>query len=550
MIKRVTKFVVILLTGLFLVTVLSCPYAMAQTASSGATNTAAASGQSRGFSLTAKSAQSFLKEKNMIVGTSWTEDGDKYDCYTDNWLHEGDETKYYCIRSDSKKDGKYAEDASLYTRSGDDKGCPVVAVEWHNSQDCKFCSLLSIAYRASDEITSKSFKLFSHSFAVLIVIVFVIWLAIKTLGYVSMLAAQDAAKYLTDLLIQAFKFLLAFFALYNYQELYDLFIIPLLTSGLQFADKFVDSGMSAADYKLFAEEGGKYVRSSMEIVRANKLYDVKTYSMIEKFTLDVNMQFSLLQTTGQALRCLSGRYLFSGFSEVHEGSRFGLGLGCFLYGAMFGTLGFLLSMSFVFYLFDAVVQLGIFGALIPFAVACWPFKMFTKSANNAFKIFMNTVFTFMMAGVVVKVCVQLLSCALTNLGSGRYDNTAMLVQAIDTLDSSALHVIVGEINVKVLVFAFACLSGFLLVGKVGELTDRFAKGGLSPIAPGLATVAASGVKGVAQKVAGPTLNRLQGDFNTMVGGAIKGAGRASEKVVRGVPKAIGGLVRKMRGRGT
>ncbi|MBR4105862.1 MAG: hypothetical protein IKK52_00990 [Alphaproteobacteria bacterium] len=528
MIRKTTKFLFALLMGVFLATSFSCGFALAQ--ETGANE--AAGNTEDTYSLTPESAQDFL-QRNQLLNTE-AETWEEYDCYHDTYSNDSDDK--YCIKSDAKSGGVYAEDASVYTHSNGVQGCPVVAVEWFKNQDCKFCSLLSIAYKASDYVASISFEKFAHSFALLTIVVFVVWIAFKTLGYVSLFTAQDAAKYLTNILIQGFKFLLAFFALYNYKELYDLLVLPLLSFGLNFADAFVANGMSVTEYGLLKQENGKYVRESVELMRNNDLLSLDMYVMMEKFAMDVNSQFSLLHTIGHSLRCLSGKYMFNDFSSVEEGSRFGLGLGCFLYGSMFGVLGLLLSLAFVFYLFDAVVQVGIFGAIMPFAIACWPFKMFTKSANNAFKIFMNSVFTFMMAGVVVRVCIQLLSGALSSMGSEKYDGTVMLVQAIDTVDTASLQQIVGQLNIKTLVFAFACLSGFMLVGKVGQLTDKFAKGGISPIASGLATTAASGIKGAAKKIAGPTLERAQSDFNKVVGKGVGAVGKLGKKLVGGTAK--------------
>ena len=44
-------------------------------------------------------------------------------------------------------------------------------------------------------------------------------------------------------------------------------------------------------------------------------------------------------------------------------------------GVLLAGFGFLLAIAFAFYLMDAVVQLGIVGALMPFLIACWPFEI-------------------------------------------------------------------------------------------------------------------------------------------------------------------------------
>ena len=42
------------------------------------------------------------------------------------------------------------------------------------------------------------------------------------------------------------------------------------------------------------------------------------------------------------------------------------------------TMIFALIIAFSFYLVDAIVQLGIVGALLPFMIATWPFKISSK----------------------------------------------------------------------------------------------------------------------------------------------------------------------------
>ena len=221
------------------------------------------------------------------------------------------------------------------------------------------------------------------------------------------------------------------------------------------------------------------------------------------------MNFSLLQTIGKVMRCLGGKYL-TGFNVWEDGINLGLGFNCIIYGVLFGLIGFLLSLAFVFYLFDAVVELGMFGAVLPFAIACWPFKMFSKATGTTVKLFMNSTFTFMMAGVAVKVCIALISNAMGATSNGKNKGLEQLVKAVDTLDSDALKEMIGSINISFLVFAFAGFSGFLLVSKIPMLTNMFASGGMQPKASKIATMGASAFKGTAKKIAAP-LNKSIGN---------------------------------------
>ncbi|MBQ8677849.1 MAG: hypothetical protein IJ529_05225 [Alphaproteobacteria bacterium] len=365
-------------------------------------------------------------------------------------------------------------------------GCPIVAVEWNRNIKCIFCSLLSIAYKASETITAKSFSTFAFSFAVLMVPIFVIWLAYKTLGYVSMFTTQDAAKYLTDITIQAFKFMISFIALLNAGEVFSLLIRPIFEAGINFANAFVDANYDFSD---------KVSATSIARVKNGQYYTLDIYKKLEIFSLNVNFQFSLLQVIGQTLRCLGGKFMTD--FVLSGGFNFGLGICCLIYSLFFSVIGFLLSLAFVFYLFDAVVELGIFGAVTPFAIACWPFKMFTKATGTAIKLFMNSAFTFMMAGVAVRVCMELIN---NGFSSSNGQGLAGLIQAMDSIDVNSLKAQVGILSIDFLVFAFACLSGFLLIGKIPDLTDKFAGGGMSAVASKLATVAASSAVGTGKKL--------------------------------------------------
>ena len=445
--------------------------------------------------ITPQSMTDYLSDRGIdIKKTNSTVEND-YRCYKGADVTEEGEAKerYYCIKliKGSKmydrivdKDGKetYGELYSSIDETG--AGCPIVSVKWHYNKKCAFCRFLKVAYRAGDHVTNEAFSNFSNSFANLIVIVFVIWLAIRTLNHAAFLTPQDAAKYITDILIQAFKFLLAYYALKNYEVIFHDLLEPIFKSGLDFANGFVESGITDTE-----------TPEKLQL----ELYSNGLYEYMEKFSYNVNHNFSLLQTVGSVLNCLGFKFLSLKF--ILEGEvNLGLGLNCIIYGLFFSIIGFLLSIAFIFYLFDAVVEYGIFGAIIPFALACWPFKMFTKSANNAMKMFMNSVFTFMMAGVAVRISVELIAHAI---GASTGGSLADLVQAMDVIDVDKLKRLVTVISLDFLVFAFACLSGFLLVGKIQALTNTFASGGMSPTASKIATMAASSVKGTAQKVTKP-----------------------------------------------
>ena len=505
MIRKTTKFIFILLSGLLLYCAPHSCYA--QNKNDSKTN------------LTPMTAETYL-HKTVTLNkdkTRTVEKWKKYKCYKGKI---GNLTRDFCILE--KDAGK--SNAELISRGtgvfgGKRKGCEVISVAWYNSKGCLFCSMLRPVYKATDLLTDTSFRVFSTSFASLIVIIFVIWIAIKTLSQVSSLTTQDISKHLNTIMVQGFKFLIAYFALYNYKWLFDTIIIPIFVAGLEFATAFVDTG---------SNHDANIDRS---LLKNNQLFTTETYMYLEGFAREVNMQFSLLQTIGKSLRCLGGKFL-TGFDVWQQGINLGLGLNCIIYGLMFGLIGFLLSLGFVFYLFDAVVELGMFGAVLPFAIACWPFKLFTKTAGTAIKLFMNCTFTFMLAGVAVRVCVGLISSAIGGGGDGK--DLSALVTAADMVDTNSLKDMVGVINVSFLIFIFAGFSGFLFMSRIPAITGLFASGGMKGNASGIATMGADSVKKTAKKVAKPTAKAIG---NSMNKGASKLMGKiANSKIGRATNK--------------
>lgn len=89
-------------------------------------------------------------------------------------------------------------------------------------------------------------------------------------------------------------------------------------------------------------------------------------------------------------------------------------------GLIIWVFAWLISLAFAFYLVDATVRLGIVGALMPFLIASWPFKVTSKYTNQGFTMFMNTFFTYAFMGLVVSINIQLMGISLTG-GQGGLD---------------------------------------------------------------------------------------------------------------------------------
>jgi hypothetical protein len=501
--------------------------------------------------------------KGNYESTTETAKGDMTDskttskCYT---AKKGD--GQYCITQIGDK---------ITVVSGKDdkpKGCEVIEVSLYNNQRCRLCAALGPIFKTGDEMTATSHRAFARPFAIVLVMGLFLWLAIKTLAFVSSMTKQDAAKYITEFLQQSYKFAIAYFVLESYAEIFMYIIWPLMGAALTFAttilgqdldlsgrDVFKDLNLAAGttvDSFLVQVMSGNIAQDKLSLDYQqnydNEYFTLGLYTKLENFAFAVNLQYSVLQTIGNGLMCLGEKYILGLIDNFH----WGLGFNSIIYGIFFGVFGFLMSVALIFYMFDAVVQLGIVGALLPFLVASWPFKITSKYTSTGFKMFLNSLFNFMMIGLVAKIGVELIDNSIERSSSGETTDSGLvdMVQAINQVDTAALESMVSVFSIGFLLFLFANFMGFLMINKVTELTSLFSGSKAKPIAPSVATMGVSAVKGAVTKLAKPTTDaieekvhqKLHSFGNALGRGFIppKGKGSSAGKSSKGTPTVGGG----------
>ena len=420
---------------------------------------------------------------------------------------------------------------SVSSKMAEGNGCGIVEVHWYNHRRCLFCPFIGKIYNVVDKVTVVSYNYLGRSFAILAAVILLLWLAIKTLVFVSSMSKQDAAKYITECIQQIYKFLIAFLALIYYNNIFRYILLPLLGAALNFGTMIVGGGslsdrlgedvaaqVSSNDVKALADASDSLPKA-YENNLDNTYFKLSTLANLENLVYNINSNYSLIQTIGSRLMCLSGRLVLK--------VKIGLATACFINGMVFYISGLLLGIAFAFYLLDSVIQLGMVGALLPFMVASWPFKKTSKYTTNGFKMYLNSLFTFMLAAVICKVSVELINQAAGANSTGTIspnEGFKELVEAINTFQIDKLEKKVNVLSMGFIVIIFACLTSFLLMQKVGEIVGKFASGGLKPAAPEIGGMAASAVKGAAKKVAAPTTKAIKGKAKDAVAatpGAIK-----------------------------
>ena len=125
------------------------------------------------------------------------------------------------------------------------RGCEVLPVKLYNGRKCFFCPLFTVMYKVAGDMTAISFKALAAAFALVLALGLAIWVAVQTLAHVSSLTKQDAPKFLTGLIKQSYKVLIAFLLLQYSSQKFDYGVVPVLSAGLDFGDALLDERYTA-----------------------------------------------------------------------------------------------------------------------------------------------------------------------------------------------------------------------------------------------------------------------------------------------------------------
>ncbi len=326
------------------------------------------------------------------------------------------------------------------------KGCKPLQARYAKIRACLLCDLFEVILKTDQNMASQSYDALAKSFRNVILMVLALYIAYQTLITVSALTKQDLAKYLQSLTVQAFKVLVAALLLTNSSYIYDNAINPLMNAGLEFGLTIIDSSI-LSDLSKYSSE---YKFSSGVIsnaLLANVMGSIKMFSN----------SAAELPAIGGALICVS----------VNEAAKFLIDLSMFVEGVICLAFGWMIVLACCFYLLDSVVRFGIFCTLLPFLIACWPFKVTEKYTKAGWDMFMNVFFNFVMMGLVITLSSELISQALTGGEGGK----GAIEDALNGNDVQKLKDMMDLDGAKFLVLIACCIFAFKIVGQINELAN-------------------------------------------------------------------------------
>lgn len=513
--------------------------------------------------------------------TAWAVSDTEWLVQTEEICGTGSDGKKYCL------EGLGGEITVVYGKADTiTNKCEILPVKLHNMRKCFFCPLFTVIYDASGMITAISFTKLAAAFATLIALGLAIWIAFQTLTHVSSLTKQDAPKFLAGLIKQSYKFLIAFLLLQNGTEVFNHIIEPVLEAGIDFGSEFSTS-YQASESTL--EDINKEIGLRSDMLRRESLryYSKDLYEKLDRYVGDLQREISFMQAVGTSLICVGNRGMF----DTDVATKFSNGFKMFIQGVVIAAFAFLLSIAFAFYMIDAVVQLGIVGALTPFLVASWPFKATSQYTSSGFKMLLNSAFIFVFIGLAVSVNLNLISASLSMTGNEEYAKTKSdcaqymdikqrcddnqneyatrnsgkcseaksflasnkakceeaantrfgglndLAQAINAQDEKAINQLTDISGMGFLILIFCCIFGFKFMGQVSSLAGQFSSGGIKPTAPSIATMGASAALSGAKKITKPVreaVGRKAEDAEMAIVGAVAHPIRTAKSIGSGV----------------
>ena len=415
------------------------------------------------------------------------------------------------------------DEKNAKTVAGTTRGCIPLPLKLAEGKSCIFCPLFLKIFNAANTMATQSYGILAISLANVMLIGFAIWIAFSVLGKVSSFTKMDAPKYITELLTQVFKVLLAYLLLRDANAIYTYALGPLLKAGMEF-------GMT------LLAGSNKYLTACNSLgvkeMPLTGLLPSYLYVQLECFIQAVQAELAVPQSIGSSLMCVAQNAGGRDLGAITDITNFRLpDFSMLLEGLIIWVFAWLLALAFAFYLIDATVRLGIVGALMPFLIACWPFKVTSKYTSQGFTMFMNTFFTYAFMGLVVSINIQLISASMTGVKGG--------MDAVqDALNGNQVGVLKDLLDIGFsgfLILIVCSIFGFKLCGQAAELAGSMAGGGGgSSIAPKIGTLgyqaASTLALGTAKKV---------GQGAKLAGSFVGTATGITEKVRKGRDKVVG-----------
>lgn len=398
----------------------------------------------------------------------------------------------------AKDNAKHLAEKALGLTPG--KDCPVPVED----SPCMFCPMFKILYMASSGVAKASYDAFHSDLGKLILIFLAVSLALIVLKNVASMGARDPGSVLNDVFTKAFVCVAIYIIVtQDYFMVLNATIAPMIKDALNFVS--IGDGVDAADHMMncmrtYTPTGFSMTMGAMNGAVLPTDIGNTIYCAIDNIEQKIHKLFSF----GQYAFCLG-----TGPKKIFLVLPHPVYIidGLFLY---IGGLFFLVAYPWV--MADAVLQMGIAFAFLPFAITGYAFSGTKKYLNKTFQWILHSLFVFVFMAILIN-CVLGYVAKLLGLIMSTTGNSDVLFT--DPNQGIAFY---GPNMIKII---FILAIGWVYMPTIRDLAGKFSSG--SPLS-------------AASKVGGEVTGMMEKNFNKVAdvatGMAVQGASATARGAVR------------------
>ena len=389
-------------------------------------------------------------------------------------------------------------------------------------ETCTLCSLFALVYKTVNQLGTKAVVNFSSSVAKIVVVAFGVWLAIQVLAFVSSVETRDLKDLISSIITQGFIVMLVFVILESgAARFFNTFVSPVYLTGQKLAQEmFSDNITSSAENAL-----GSGGQSDKEVMQADNI-DTKYKLINSNGAFDNSMGISIIKTmTMMENRVRKFKALGSGLmcQSWVEATLFFPRMIYLITGFGLWIFSMVLIIGVPFLMVDAVFQLGVAWALLPFAVGGFAFRVTRQYTKKVWETFLNSMFSFVFISIVVLLLLFVLQEAVTEsvntIQTQSVSPTGETIQVSfdDMFTASAAAKTYFELllssfhwgSLPFLKLIFVFILAWSVMNMAKEFADDFASSiSSTSIGSSIGTMGASMAKGMAVKTAKPVGREL------------------------------------------
>ena len=410
--------------------------------------------------------------------------------------------------------------------------------------ECTFCSLFKVFFDTISKVAQKADVTFSKSMVPVVAVGFALWLVVYILGYLSSFETRDVKDAFQEIVTKGALVVVSVIILTNGScNFYNTFINPVYETFLRGAKVALNVSLEGGG-QLGAETAELSTSSASEGLPVSmKESIVGTMTAMERV-------ISKLRALGSSLMCYSWEkailYIIPRFSYL-------------ITGLFYWIMAMAMIVIVPFLMIDIVFELGVAVALLPFAIASYPFKQMRQYSKKVWETFLNSGFGFLFMALVIVMILAVFEQSVSlsmkealgeeSLGEdwgGLFSSS----NNEDKMDTYLKSIAWFRGPFLQLLFCFVLAWSVMNLGK--EFADEFASSiSSTTIGSSVATMGFSSVKGMSKRVLSPIGNKASEKISHATAAAIRAPGKWvnsarmngwKKKASQGVAQADGSMI--------